>query len=207
MPSAQPFPCPEASSSAEAAVLTPFSASRGGRAKSCQEKSSEHPMSRASLGPVAPCRRRGPRAAETRPGTSSCVPRPTTSLSFVAAVPTEVVPQRALDANGTSATSAFLTEAVRFLWIDLQAGSRAIVLMHVLPFYDEAAIGVRRGIAARVYQPSSARGRDGVSKMSWDALQTLRSRAASRSTSCFINSANERERPPPRRRRSGEVSP
>ena len=90
------------------------------------------------------------------------MPRPTTSLSFVAAVPTEVVPQRALDAKGTSATSAFLTEAVRFLWIDPQARIGATVLMQVLPFYDEAAIGVRRGIAARVYQPSSARGRDGA---------------------------------------------
>ncbi len=39
-----------------------------------------------------------------------------------------------------------------FFWIDPQAQIGAIVLMQVLPFYDEAALGVLTGVEARVYQ-------------------------------------------------------
>ena len=39
-----------------------------------------------------------------------------------------------------------------FFWIDPQAKIGAIVLMQVLPFYDEAAIAVLTGVEARVYQ-------------------------------------------------------
>ena len=39
-----------------------------------------------------------------------------------------------------------------FFWIDPQAKIGAIVLMQVLPFYDEAAIAVLTGVEARVYR-------------------------------------------------------
>jgi CubicO group peptidase (beta-lactamase class C family) len=39
-----------------------------------------------------------------------------------------------------------------FFWIDPQAGIGAVVLMQFLPFYDEAALGVVRGVECRVYQ-------------------------------------------------------
>jgi methyl acetate hydrolase len=39
-----------------------------------------------------------------------------------------------------------------FFWIDPQAEIAVIVLMQVLPFYDEAALGVLRGVEARVYE-------------------------------------------------------
>jgi len=39
-----------------------------------------------------------------------------------------------------------------FFWIDPQAKIGAIVLMQVLPFYNEAAIAVLTGVEARVYQ-------------------------------------------------------
>jgi CubicO group peptidase (beta-lactamase class C family) len=39
-----------------------------------------------------------------------------------------------------------------FFWIDPQAQIGVIVLMQMLPFYDEAALGVLRGVEARVYE-------------------------------------------------------
>jgi hypothetical protein len=39
-----------------------------------------------------------------------------------------------------------------FSWIDPQAGIGAVVLMQFLPFYDEAALGVLRGVESSVYQ-------------------------------------------------------
>jgi len=39
-----------------------------------------------------------------------------------------------------------------FFWIDPQAEIGVIVLMQMLPFYDEAALGVLRGVGALVYQ-------------------------------------------------------
>jgi CubicO group peptidase (beta-lactamase class C family) len=39
-----------------------------------------------------------------------------------------------------------------FFWIDPQAKIGVIVLMQMLPFYDEAALGVLRGVETRVYQ-------------------------------------------------------
>ncbi len=39
-----------------------------------------------------------------------------------------------------------------FFWIDPQERIGVIVLMQLLPFYDDAAIGVLRGVEARVYQ-------------------------------------------------------
>ncbi len=40
-----------------------------------------------------------------------------------------------------------------FFWIDPQAEIGVVVLMQVLPFYDEAALAVLRGVEACVYQP------------------------------------------------------
>ncbi len=39
-----------------------------------------------------------------------------------------------------------------FFWIDPQEEIGVIVLMQQLPFYDEAALGVLRGVETRVYQ-------------------------------------------------------
>jgi CubicO group peptidase (beta-lactamase class C family) len=39
-----------------------------------------------------------------------------------------------------------------FFWIDPEEGIGVIVLMQMLPFYDEAALGVLRGVELRVYQ-------------------------------------------------------
>ncbi|MBP1608263.1 MAG: estB, partial [Acidobacteria bacterium] len=39
-----------------------------------------------------------------------------------------------------------------FFWIDPKEEIGVIVLMQMLPFYDEAAIGVLRGVETRVYQ-------------------------------------------------------
>jgi hypothetical protein len=39
-----------------------------------------------------------------------------------------------------------------FFWIDPQEEIGVIVLMQMLPFYDEAALGVLRGVESRVYQ-------------------------------------------------------
>ena len=38
-----------------------------------------------------------------------------------------------------------------FFWIDPQAEIGVVVLMQLLPFYDEAALGVLRGVESRVY--------------------------------------------------------
>jgi methyl acetate hydrolase len=43
-----------------------------------------------------------------------------------------------------------------FFWIDPQEKIGVIVLMQFLPFYDEAAIGILRGVEARVYHGLSA---------------------------------------------------
>lgn len=39
-----------------------------------------------------------------------------------------------------------------FFWIDPRSGIGVVVLMQVLPFYDEAALGVLRGVESRVYE-------------------------------------------------------
>jgi CubicO group peptidase (beta-lactamase class C family) len=39
-----------------------------------------------------------------------------------------------------------------FFWIDPQAGIGCVVLMQLLPFYDDAAMAVLRGVETRVYQ-------------------------------------------------------
>ena len=39
-----------------------------------------------------------------------------------------------------------------FFWIDPKEGIGVIILMQMLPFYDEAALGVLRGVESRVYQ-------------------------------------------------------
>jgi CubicO group peptidase (beta-lactamase class C family) len=39
-----------------------------------------------------------------------------------------------------------------FFWIDPREEIGVLVLMQQLPFYDEAALGVVRGVESRVYQ-------------------------------------------------------
>jgi methyl acetate hydrolase len=39
-----------------------------------------------------------------------------------------------------------------FFWIDPQEGIGCVVLMQLLPFYDDAALGVLRGVETRIYQ-------------------------------------------------------
>jgi CubicO group peptidase (beta-lactamase class C family) len=39
-----------------------------------------------------------------------------------------------------------------FFWVDPQAQIGVIVLMQVLPFYDDAAIGILQGTEKLVYQ-------------------------------------------------------
>jgi hypothetical protein len=39
-----------------------------------------------------------------------------------------------------------------FYWIDPQSQIGVIVLMQILPFYDDAAIGILQGVEKRVYE-------------------------------------------------------
>jgi len=59
-----------------------------------------------------------------------------------------------------------------FFWIDPEAQIGVIVLMQMLPFYDEAAIGVLRGVETRVYRHlvSEPEGGDGRGRATASAL-------------------------------------